>query len=96
MERHCTHKECDKCGSIANVLSGRNVGAPQPTLVERIEEFKKRAAAENKEFTVLLEYEGETTWSYSFGAKKHENCGGHYQEKYDVNLDELEVNRNRP
>lgn len=96
MERHCAHYECDKCGSILQALSARNVGAPQPTLVELIEEFKKRATEENKEFTVLLEYEGETTRSYLFGVRKHENCDGHYQKKYDVNLNELEINRDKP
>lgn len=75
------------------VLSGRNVGAPEPTLFERIEDCKKRAVTENKEFTVVLQYEGETTRSYAFGSKLHENCGGHYQEKHDVNLNELEVNQ---
>lgn len=96
MERHCTEQKCDKCGSTMNVLSAKTVGKPEPTIEEKIDVFKKRAEAENKQFTVQLKYEGEATWVYLFGPEQHEHCGGHFQKKYDVNLDELEINRNKP
>lgn len=63
------------------VLSGKKIDSQEPTLMEHIKELQKRAEVENKEFTVLLQYEGESARSYLFGFQKHENCGGHYQKK---------------